>query len=122
MYSGHNQMGNQQNVYNHQQQGSYHSSQKQNQQYPNSQPFPQPKYYANAPTHNQPTNNTKMNNNSNGSQYGGGSGGSKSKALIQPPSLNFEEQMDINENSYHQKPPMTISNNLHSEFDGYHHQ
>jgi hypothetical protein len=43
-------------------------------------------------------------------------------ALIQPPALNVEENMDTNSQFFPQRAPMTMSNNQHSEFDGYHNQ
>jgi hypothetical protein len=41
---------------------------------------------------------------------------------MQPPALNAEEPMDTNSQFFHQRGPMTMSNNQHSEFDAYHQQ
>lgn len=39
---------------------------------------------------------------------------SKNAALMQPPALNAEEPMDTNSQFFHQRGPMTMSNNQHS--------
>jgi hypothetical protein len=38
----------------------------------------------------------------------------KNAALMQPPALNVEEPMDTNSQFFHQRGPMTMSNNQHS--------
>lgn len=48
--------------------------------------------------------------------------GTKNAALMQPPALNAEEPMDTNSQFFQQRGPMTMSNNQHSEFDGYQQQ
>ena len=104
MYGHNQQMINQQNSYNHQQvpyQVPSIPAPGHNQHYPNPQQFPQPKYFGNGPvqgqSYSQSSNSQMMNNNvmnSNANQYVSVSG-NKNKALIQPPALNVEEQIDL---------------------------
>jgi len=49
--------------------------------------------------------------------------GNKNAALMQPPALHAESPMDTNSQfSQQQRGPMAMSNNQHSEFDGYQQQ
>lgn len=49
-----------------------------------------------------------------GSHTGSYPNAGKNAALMQPPALNAEEPMDTNSQFFHQRGPMTMSNNQHS--------
>lgn len=55
-----------------------------------------------------------MQNVPRGSHASNYTGGVKNAALMQPPALNAEEPMDTNSQFFHQRGPMTMSNNQHS--------
>ena len=69
-------------------------------------------------------NQNAMRNPSQSSNYGQQQFTNANAALIQPPALNVEENIDTNSQLFppRQPKPMTISNNENSEFDNMHHQ